>query len=52
MFGHLDIRVAQELRDLVEIAAVHNVPGRESVTEVVETKVFDLCQLDLSLIHI
>ena len=31
-FGHLDIRVAEDFRELVEIAAVHHVPGRERVS--------------------
>jgi hypothetical protein len=34
--GHLDIRVTKNLRKLVEIAAVHHVPGRKRVTEAVE----------------
>src|SRR5438046_3427108 len=29
--GHLDIRVTKNLREFVEVAAVHHEPGRESV---------------------
>ena len=31
-FGHLDIRVAQDFRELVEIATVHHGPGRKGMT--------------------
>jgi tetratricopeptide (TPR) repeat protein len=41
--GHLDVRVTENLRKLVEIAAVHHVPGREGVAQVVKPEVLNLC---------
>jgi len=42
-FGHLDIRVAKDFRQLVKIAAVHPVPGCKGVAQIVETKVLNFC---------
>ena len=39
-------RVAEDLRELVKVAAVHHVRGRKRVAEVVETEVLDLCPFE------
>lgn len=44
--SHLDIRVTENLRKLVEIAAVHHVPGRKRVTQIVEPEILNLCSFE------
>jgi hypothetical protein len=39
---HLDIRMAENLRKLVKITAIHHVPRRKSVTQIMKAEVFDL----------
>jgi hypothetical protein len=39
--GHLDIRMAEDFRELVKIAAVHHEPGRKCVTEIVESEILN-----------
>jgi hypothetical protein len=38
---HLDIRVGQDLCELLKIVAVHHVPRRKSVTQLMEAEEFD-----------
>ncbi len=40
-FGHLDIGMTSRLRKLAKIAAVHHVPGRKGVRQIVEPKVLN-----------
>ena len=39
VLGHLDVRMAENLRKLVKIAAIHHVPGRKRLAEIVKTKI-------------
>lgn len=39
--GHLNIRVAQDLCQIVKVATVHHVPRCKRVTQIVETEIFD-----------
>jgi hypothetical protein len=45
-FGHLDIRVLHELRQLVEVAAVHHLPGCKGMTQIVEPEVMYVHSLE------
>ena len=38
-FGHRDIGMTKKLRKLIKIAAVHHVPGRERVPQIVEPEI-------------
>ena len=38
-FRHLDIRVTEDLRKLVKITAVHHVPGREGMAQIVKPEI-------------
>src|ERR1700690_4135966 len=40
-FGHLNVRVAEDFRKLVKIAAVHHVPGCKRVTQIVEAEILN-----------
>lgn len=40
--GHLDVRVTEHLRQIVQVPAVHHVPGGEGVTQVMEPEVPNL----------
>lgn len=44
--GHLDVRVAQYLRELVKIAAVHHVPGGEGMTQIVESEILNSSSIE------
>jgi hypothetical protein len=39
--GHLDVRVTKDFGQLVQIAAVHHVPGREGVAQIMKPEVLD-----------
>ena len=41
--SHLDIRTTEDFCGLIQIAAVHHVPGREGLPQFVKAEVFDLC---------
>ena len=42
---HFDVRVAQDLGQLVKISAVHHVPRGEGVPQIVEAETLDTGQL-------
>jgi hypothetical protein len=48
-FGHLDIRVAENFGQLIKVAAVHHVPGRERVPQIVKTEVRNPCLFEYGL---
>ena len=41
--SHLDIGATENLRELVEIAKIHHVPGCEGITQIVEPEVLNRC---------
>ncbi len=45
-FRHLDIRVPEDLRQLIKITAVPHVPGCEGVTQIVEPEISDGCSFE------
>src|SRR2546430_17472990 len=47
--GHFDVRMTEDLRQLVEVAAVHHEPRGKAVAQVVEPEVRDAGQLQYGL---